>query len=132
MSFLSGTLIKIAGRLHAEFFSCKAMFYIPAELGEYGAIVGEGVRIRDGAKVDFECINGKCKRSFTSSYDDNLAEIKMVDDDGTEYVVVFNRIYGRRATFLIDIKEASLVESYGEHAEEYAFNFEKKLNFFGD
>jgi len=131
LSFLDGTVVKLVGRLHSEHFSCKTMFYIPAQLGHYGAIVGEGVRIRDGAKVDFECINGACKHSFTSSYDDNLAEIKMLDKDGTEYVVAFNRIFGRRATFLIDVKKASVVESFGDHCKEYAFNFDKKLNFFG-
>ena len=44
LSFLDGTLVKLAGRLHAESFSCKTMFYIPAKLGAYGAIVGEGVQ----------------------------------------------------------------------------------------
>lgn len=131
LSFLDGTIIKMVGRLHAETFSCKAMFYIPAELGQYGAIVGEGVRLREGARVEFECINGACKENFTTAYDDNLAEIKMTDAEGRDYVVVFNKIYGRRSTFLIDLKKRSLLKSYGEHSEEFAPDFDKPLNFFG-
>jgi hypothetical protein len=131
LSFLDGSMVKLAGRLHADTFSCKTMFYIPATLGEYGAIVGEGVRLEDGAVVEFECINGACKQSLTSRYDDNLAEIRMVDESGQEFAVAFNRIYGRRATFLIDIKRTSVLESYGEHAAEYALTFEKRLNYFG-
>ena len=131
LSFLEGSIIKMVGRLHAENFSCKTMFYIPARLGQYGVIVGEGVRISDGALVDLECINGACKKSVTSPSDESLAEIRMVDGSGKEFVVLFNRIFGRRATFLIDMKNASLVDSFGDHAEDYTPNFDKKLNFCG-
>lgn len=131
LSFLSGTVIKMVGRMHAEHFSCKTMFYIPAKLGQYGAIVGEGVRLREDAKVEFECINGACKRNFTTSYDDNLAEIKLVASDGREYVVVFNKIYGKHATFLVDYKNKSLLESYGEDANACRPDFKKPINFFG-
>ena len=131
LSFQEGRHIKMVGRLHAETFSCKTMFYIPATLGQYGAIVGDGVRLTDGAEGDFECLNGACKQSFTTSYDKSLAEIRMVDGSGAEYVVVFSRIFGRRSTILIDQKKASIVESFGEHAEELAFNLDKRINFFG-
>ncbi len=131
LSFLDGTVVKLVGRLHAEHFSCKTMFYIPAVLGQYGAIVGEGVRLEEGVKVDFECVNGACKRSLNAAYDDNLAELKMADAEGNEFAVVFNRIYGKRSTFIIDVKNTDVVESYGEHATDYFMTFEKKLNFFG-
>lgn len=131
LSFLEGTVIKMVGRLHAETFSCKTMFYFPAQLGQYGAIVGEGVNLRDGARVEFECINGACRKNFTATYDQNLAEIKMVDPAGNEYVVVFNKIFGRRSTFLIDFKTQKVLESYGDHAPEYLREFDKPTNYFG-
>jgi hypothetical protein len=132
LSFLDGSMIKMVGRLHAPNFSCKAMFYIPSELGKYGAIVGEGVRIKEGAKVEFECINHPCKRNFTTAYDSKLAEIKAVDEKGNEFVVVFNKIYGRRATFLVELKDRTLVSAFGEHADEDSPDFGKALNYFGD
>ncbi len=131
LSFLNGTIIKMTGRLFGPKFSCKTMLYIPAKLGQYGAIVGEGVRMQEGAKVEFECINGACKRNFTADYDDNLAEIKMIDSEGHEYAVVFNKVFGRRSTFLVSMTEKKLIGSYGEHANEHSLDFEKPINFFG-
>ena len=131
LSFLEGSIIKLVGRLHAETFSARTMFYIPAKLGDYGAIVGEGVRLKEGARVEFECINGACKADLTTVYDKNLAELKMRDCDGREYVVIFNKIFGRQATFLVDYKKRTLLESFGEHASDFEPDFEKRLNFFG-
>ncbi len=126
LSFLGGQVLKLAGRLHAETFSCKTMFYIPAKLGDYGAIVGEGVRLHDGTKVEFECINGACKKNLTAPYDDGLAEIKMVDQQGREYIVVFNKLYGRRETILLDFQNREFLQSYGEDLRE-----ERMRNYFG-
>ena len=131
LSFLDGTVIKLVARLHAEHFSCRTMVYIPAELGKYGLIVGEGVRIREGAKLDLECVSGTCKRSFTAAYDDALAEIKMVDEAGHTFVVAFDRVYGTHATFLIDLEEDALVRSWGEDQGSHYLDFGKNLNFFG-
>lgn len=131
LSFLGGTVIKLVGRLHAATFSAMAMFYVPAELGRYGAIVGEGLRLKEGAVVEFECTNGACKRNFTSGYDADLAEIKMVDANGSEFVVVFNKTFGRRSTFLINWRDKTLVGSYGDHADEDTPDFDKPLNYFG-
>ena len=131
LSFLGGNIIKLVGRLHADTFSCKVMIYIPAELGQYGAIVGEGVRLNEGAVVEFECVNGACKKNFTTAYDENLAEIKMIDGAGKEFAVVFNKTYGRRCTFLVDFKQQELLQAFGEHAADHELDFGKPLNFFG-
>jgi hypothetical protein len=131
LSFLDGNIVKLVGRLHGDNFSCKTMFYVPANLGEYGAIVGEGVRLQDGARVEFECISGACKANLTSAFDQDLAEVKMVREDGKEFAVVFNKTYGRHSTFLVDVTEKALVESYGEHAGQFQPDFDKPINFFG-
>lgn len=132
LSFLGGTVIRLMGRVHAEHFSCSTMFYIPAKLGQYGAIVGEGLQLREGAKVEFECPNGACRKNLTTAYNPDLAEIGMSDEEGREFSVVFGKRYGSRATFLVDIKRRSLVQSYGEHASAFGIDFDKQLNFFGD
>jgi hypothetical protein len=131
LSFLHGTIVKLVGRLQGESFSCKTMFYIPARLGEYGAIVGEGVRVQDGARVQFECINGACKHDLTTTYDKNLAEVKMVREDGREFAVAFNKVFGRHSTFVVDFKEKALVESFGEDAGQFSPDFDEPINFFG-
>lgn len=133
LSFLDGTIIKMVGRLNATTFSCKTMFYFSAKLGEYGCIVGEGVRVFDGAKVEFECINTSCKRSFTSPHNDDLAEITMKDDNGKEFKVVFNKIFGKRSTFLLDMEAKKVVESFGVDRDKYISDpEERRRNFFGE
>lgn len=131
LSFLDGTMVKLIGTLAAETFTARTQFFLPAELGRYGAIVAGDVTIREGAKVEFSCPNSRCGAGFTAAYDSNLAEILMVDAAGAEFVVVFHKIYGRRATFVVDQRARKLVGSFGEDAPGYSATFERPLNFFG-
>lgn len=131
LTHFEGTVIKIKGVLSCETFECAANFYLPGAIGKYGSIVENHIKLKDGARVDFRCPNPKCDRSYTAHYDNDLAEIKMIDDDGHEYIVVFNRIYGIHSTFVVDYKKKKLSGSYGEDIEEYIRDFEKPVNFFG-
>ena len=131
MSFLGGTIIKMDGVLHSDTFTVRTPFYFPAEIGHYGVIVGGGVEVRDGAKVEFHCFNPTCNKNFTATYNHELAEIRMEDGNGREYVAVFNKIYGRRSTFVIDLVDNKMVSSHGDDADHYEDTFERPLNHFG-
>ncbi|MDZ7318169.1 MAG: hypothetical protein ONB11_03380 [candidate division KSB1 bacterium] len=131
LSYFDGTVIKMKGVIASESCECVANFYLPGGIGKYGCIVDDHLVLKDGAKVEFRCPNPKCDHSFTSHYDDDLAEIKMMDDDGHEYVVVFNRIYGVHSTFVIDFKRKKLAGSYGEDKHGYLHDFDRPVNFFG-
>lgn len=131
LSFLDGTMVKMEGLLEAPTFTVRTQFFIPAELGRYGAIVAGNVELREGARVEFFCINARCAANFTALYNPELAEIRMVDETGRDYVVVFNKVFGRRATFLVDRKARQVLGSFGEHAAAYAQTFERPLNYFG-
>jgi hypothetical protein len=131
LSFLDGSVVKLEGTLEAPTFTVRTQFFIPAELGRYGAIVGGNVELREGARVEFFCINARCAANFTALYNPDLAEIRMVDEHGHDFVVVFNKVYGRRATFLVDRKARTVLGRYGEHAAAYAQTFERPLNYFG-
>ena len=131
LSFLEGSIVKMEGLLEAPTFSVRTQFFFPAELGTYGAIVAGNVKIHEGARVEFFCINPRCGASFTAAYNHDLAEIRMVDDDGRDYVVVFHKTYGRHATFLIDPAAQRVVGTFGEHADAYAATFDRPLNFLG-
>ena len=131
LSFLDGTIVKMDGVLRSDKFAVRTQVFLPARLGHYGAIVAGDVKIEDGTRVEFHCFNPTCDASFTSAYDDDLAEVRMVDADGQEYVVVFNRVFGSRSTFVVDWSESRLVNSFGEHADDYVENFDRPLNFFG-
>jgi len=131
LSFLDGTIIKMDGVLKAEKFSARTQFYFHAALGQYGVIIAGSVEVQDGARVEFHCINPTCDKNFTAAYNQDLAEIRMVDKGGEKYVVVFNKIYGRRATFLVDPASHKMVEIHGEHADHYSDTFDRSLNYFG-
>jgi hypothetical protein len=131
LSHLEGTVIKMKGVLSCDTFECSVNFYLPGAIGKYGSIVDEHLKLKDGARVEFRCPNVKCDRSFTTHYDNDLAEIIMVDDDGHEYVVVFNRIYGIHSTFVVDYKKKKLESSYGQNKKVYQRDFDKPVNFFG-
>ena len=130
LSHFNGTIIKMKGVMKCGTFECISNIYLPGALGHYDALVDDHVKLEPGVTVDFRCPNLSCNRSFTTEYDDDLAEIKMIDED-QEYAVVFNRIYGRHATYLVDYKKKKLQEAYGEHRRDYLDEFEKPLNFFG-
>lgn len=131
LSFLDGTVIKMDGVLHAESFTVRTQFFFPAELGKYGIIVGGNVELREGTKVEFHCINPKCNKNFTAAYNHDLAEIRMVDGAGRDHVVVFNKVFGKKATFVLDLAEQTMVSSHGEHAVHYEDTFDRPMNFFG-
>ncbi len=131
LSFLEGTVIKMDGVLSCDTFTVRTQFYFPARLGQYGAVIPGGVEVREGAEVDFRCINPRCDRSFTTSFNQELAAIRAEDSAGREFVVAFNRTMGKTSTFLIDRADKSLVEHHGDDAESYAEEFERPLNFFG-
>ena len=133
LSFLDGSIIKLVGRLKATTFSCKTMFYFSATLGQHGCIVGEGVRVKDGAKVELECLNVLCKQNLTAPYNDELAELKGTDEAGNEFKVVFSKIYGKDSTFVLDMQAKKVTASYGENKDTiFADIHERRRNFFGE
>ena len=119
------------GVLSCDAFTVRTPFYFPARLGQYGAVISGNVEVREGAVVDFHCINPRCDRSFTTQFNSELSAIRAHDSAGREFVVAFNRTMGKRSTFLIDRADKSLVEHHGDDAETYAKEFERPLNFFG-
>jgi len=132
LSQLEDSIIKMRGVFECEFFTCEANIFLPSSLGKYSAITDAYITMRDGARVEFRCTNLRCHRSFTAPYDDDLAEIKMIDDDGHEFIVVFNRIYGKHSTFVVDYKKKKLEESFGEDKASYMHDFDQPVNFFGE
>jgi hypothetical protein len=132
LSFLEGTIIKMLGHLSSSKFNASTYFYVPGTIGRYDAMVEGRFELKDGLKVDFCCINPKCEKTFSTPYDNDLAEIRMIDDDGREYIVVFNRIYGKHSTFVVDYKHKEVAGSFGEDKGKYIHDFDRDVNFFSE
>jgi predicted RNA-binding Zn-ribbon protein involved in translation (DUF1610 family) len=121
-------LIRMTAALRGPCFSVRFPVDIPAELGEYGAVCEPRVVLEEGCRVEFECPS--CGKNFTTAYSTEWAELKMVEG-GREYVVVFNKTYGERSSFLFDYSTKRLVGTYGSANEDYVAQFGKGINFFG-
>ncbi|MBN1947895.1 MAG: hypothetical protein JW797_19670 [Bradymonadales bacterium] len=120
--------VRMQGRLYGPNFSVTATFDVPSGLGVYGGRWNDYLKLEEGGLVEFSC--PECSTSFTTGYNDRLAEIKMTEGDQL-YVVVFNRAFGEHSSFLIDYQRKEVVASFGEHAHDFIDEFGKNINFFG-
>ena len=133
LSFLDGTIIKLRGRLRAATFECETVFHFAAQLGTHGCIVGDGVQVHEGARIEFECPSGCCRKNFTAPYNDALAEIAMEDEHGVPFRVAFSKVFGKDATFVLDVQRKELVQTFGGSADEILHDPNDKMHsFFGD
>ncbi len=84
------------------------------KLGDYSASYNDQFAIADGEKIEFRC--PVCHAYLHSDFENRLAEILMVDDNGIEFRIVFSKVKGEKSTFSI---QGESVEVFGEHAENY-------------
>ena len=80
-----------------------------------------------------ECINALCKQNLTAPYNDDLAELRGVDEAGDEFKVVFSKIFGKDSTFVLDMQAKKVTASYGEDKDAIFTDInERRRNFFGE
>jgi hypothetical protein len=120
--------IRFKATLRGPAFVLETTFELPSQLGVYGATSGPGLRLEEGCRVDFGCPH--CGHDFTTSANDDLAQVEMVDG-GQTYVVVFSKIFGEHSSFVVDSSTKKLIASYGEDADTYIDELGKSINFFG-
>ena len=130
LSFFNGDFIRLMGVIDTEMLSIKAVLFLPSGLGKYGAIFPEGLKLKDGAEVEFHC--PECKKNLTTPFNSELAVVKMQDEKLMDFYVFFNKIYGKRATYVIDYTHKSLAMKFGSDAEDIGeAEIGGELNFFG-
>lgn len=103
-------------------FSAKAqngstglMLFSP-ELGNYDILHSPSLDYKKGDHLDFLC--PVCHENLAVKHDkDHLAEVLMVEEDGTEYEIVFSEIAGKKA--ILKIKDDVVVDAYGVDAHQY-------------
>ena len=119
----------LRGVLEGPSFTVAVPFVFAAEPGNYETSIEGELTLRDGAKVDFCCPRPQCHHSLAAAWNDDLAEVKLLEN-GVEEVVVFSRVYGIFATFVYD-RSSDVLQSFGEDHDRYADEFDRELNFFG-
>jgi hypothetical protein len=83
-------------------------------LGNYTVKKQDLLHYREGELVEFYC--PICHENLQSDIHPNLARLILIDDDETEYEIIFSRIAGEHATYKIKDK---LIESFGDHKSVY-------------
>lgn len=93
----------------------SAIVLLSAELGNYNFRKNEKVDFAEGDHVNFIC--PLCYENLDAKeYDENLAKIIMLDDNGIEKNIVFSRVLGEKCTYSLHDQE---VEAYGDHKDTY-------------
>lgn len=90
--------------------------------GNYNAIVPDELMLKPGDLVELRC--PVCGASLDSRYNENLAHIDFVKEDGEAGQVNFSRRFGERATYFVT---SETIRSYGPDAARYG-----GFNFFGE
>ncbi len=92
----------------------EGLIMLHPAVGNYSVLKHPSFEVPTGEALEFFCMY--CNKPLMSDRNKNLAEIKMVDENGTEYEIHFSRIAGQHSTYKI-IGEN--VEIYGEDSAEY-------------
>ena len=108
-----GAMIILLGRREA----LNVLFAFHPEPGNYEVGIPEGVTIEPGEVWNFSC--PVCQGDLAFEGEENLAALNMTDGVGNEYKVVFSRIAGEHATFVIARGEEVEVEAYGANLSRY-------------
>lgn len=100
----------------------NGLLLLSPQPGNYQIIASESLRPVEGEVADFFC--PVCQANLVSGVDEHLAELTYKTDQGGEGKVIFSRVYGEHATYVLD--EDSM-RTYGENAGAYSSG-----NFFGE
>lgn len=84
------------------------------ELGNYTTLKNPEFKTTEGEKYEFYC--PLCQQKLAADIHDNLSHIIMIDEDKTEYQVLFSKIAGEKSTYKIVGESA---EIYGDHHSNY-------------
>ena len=98
----------------------KGIILLNPELGDYIRIAHSSLKLKDGERLSFLC--PICHSDLSANeINRNLARIIMIDENGTEYKILFSEVQGEKCSYRICKKE---IEVFGEDSSTY-------MNYFG-
>lgn len=98
----------------------KGIILLNPELGDYKRIAHNTLELKDGERLTFLC--PICHSDLSANeINRNLARIIMIDENGTEFKILFSEVQGEKCTYRICKKE---IKTFGEDSSTY-------VNYFG-
>ena len=85
-------------------------------IGNYSSIKHPRFEYKEGEALDFYC--PICSHVLSTSIDDNLIFVVMVDNQGVEHNIYFSRISGEKSTYQVS---GGTVTATGEHSGKYTY-----------
>ena len=92
----------------------QGLLLLHTDLGNYACQKNEDFQIEKGEHLNLYC--PVCREELYDSIRKNMAKLIREEPDGSEFTVVFSRVWGEKATFAIHGEKLS---TYGEHAIRY-------------
>ena len=85
-------------------------------IGNYDSVKHPDFDYKEGEALDFYC--PICSHILSTSIDDNLIFVVMVDDQRVEHNIYFSRISGEKSTYQVT---GDTVMATGEHSGKYTY-----------
>ena len=108
-----GPRIVLLGRQEGN----RILFAFHPEPGNYEVAFPDDALIRKGEVWEFLC--PVCHETLNVAGNDPLAALDMTDGAGNWHKVVFSRVFGEQATFVIPKDQKMEVEEYGVNFSKY-------------
>jgi hypothetical protein len=92
------------------------LLLLSAQIGNYDSLKHPDFEYKTGEALEFYC--PLCSHILSTSIDENLIFLLMVDNHGLEHNIYFSRISGERSTFQVS---GDKVMATGEHSGKYTY-----------
>ena len=86
------------------------------QIGNYNSVKHPEFEYSSGDALEFFC--PLCSHSLSTTIDENLIYVVMVDDQKVEHNIYFSRISGERSTYQVT---GDTVTATGEHSDRYTY-----------
>ena len=98
---------------------------LSSEIGNYTALTHKDFSVDEGEYVEFYC--PACHHNLTNlAPEKNLAVFEMIDKNNVSSTIIISGIAGEKCTCKIT---EGKVESFGDDAKKYKFNYQNMLDF---
>ncbi|HIA36600.1 MAG TPA: hypothetical protein EYM84_09430 [Flavobacteriales bacterium] len=92
----------------------RGLVLLSPKVGSYSVKYHESYGFEKGEAIDFAC--PICSKSLHAKENSENVSIIMVDENDTEYKVLFSRIFGNQSTYVLSNDD---VEVFGDDAVEF-------------
>jgi hypothetical protein len=106
---------KVIFRVRNPKKACGILLLSP-QIGNYSSVKHPEFEYAAGDALEFFC--PLCSHSLSTTIDENLIYVVMVDDQKVEHNIYFSRISGERSTYQVT---GDTVTATGEHSDRYTY-----------